>query len=212
MKKIKILFQGDSITDAGRDRRNYHHMGNGYAKYASELIRAAYPDVEFEFINFGISGNRSGQLFDRIYLDGIAFQPDIMSILIGVNDVWHRYNPEHVYTTDAQYELNYRCTLDFIREKTNAKLLLLQPYTLNEHQAEMRDDVVKVIKIADKIAEEYADGYIRLDEIMRADENHNDPTYFSFDGVHPNQTGAQYIAKLYLDAIKPMIDEIIAKQ
>ena len=79
---IKILFQGDSITDAGRDRRNYHHLGNGYPKFAAELISSAHPDVDIEFINFGISGNRTGQLFDRIYPDAIAFQPDIISILM----------------------------------------------------------------------------------------------------------------------------------
>ena len=80
---MKILFQGDSITDAGRDRRNYHDMGNGYPKFAVEHIVEAFPDVEFEFINFGISGNRTDQLFDRLYPDGIAFEPDIISILIG---------------------------------------------------------------------------------------------------------------------------------
>ena len=86
---MRILFQGDSITDAGRDKRNYHQMGNGYPKFASALIAEAHPDVEFEFINLGISGNRTDQLFDRLYPDAIALEPDIISILIGVNDVWH---------------------------------------------------------------------------------------------------------------------------
>ena len=66
---MKILFQGDSITDAGRDKRNYHDMGCGYPKYASELIAEAFPETDFEFINFGISGNRTCQLFDRLYKD-----------------------------------------------------------------------------------------------------------------------------------------------
>ena len=104
MKKIKILFQGDSITDAGRDKRNYHQMGNGYPKFASALIAAAHPDIEFEFINLGISGNRTDQLFDRLYPDAIALEPDIISILIGVNDVWHRHS-SRILTTDAQIEL-----------------------------------------------------------------------------------------------------------
>ena len=90
MKKIKIVFQGDSITDAGRDKRNYHDMGNGYPKYASALIAENYPDIDFEFINFGISGNRTCQLFDRLYTDGLAFEPDIISkhlilILFSIN-------------------------------------------------------------------------------------------------------------------------------
>ena len=86
MKKIKILFQGDSITDAGRDKRNYHNMGLGYPKFVVEMLSAKYPDVDFEFINFGISGNRTHELFDRLYADCICFQPDVVSILIGVND------------------------------------------------------------------------------------------------------------------------------
>ena len=63
MKNIKVVFQGDSITDAGRDYRNYHDVGPGYPKYASALMAANHPDVDFEFINFGISGNRTSQLF-----------------------------------------------------------------------------------------------------------------------------------------------------
>ena len=66
---MKIVFQGDSITDAGRDKRNYHHMGNGYPKYTAEILTEQFPEVEFEFINQGISGNRTCQLFDRFYPD-----------------------------------------------------------------------------------------------------------------------------------------------
>ena len=75
-KKIKLLFQGDSITDAGRDKRNYHDVGPGYPKYASEILVEKHPEIDFEFINFGISGNRTCQLFDRLYTDAIAFRPD----------------------------------------------------------------------------------------------------------------------------------------
>ena len=93
---MRILFQGDSITDAGRDKRNYHHLGNGYPKYASALIKEALPDADIEFINLGISGNRTDQLFDRLYKDAIELQPDIISILIGVNDVWHRGGADRI--------------------------------------------------------------------------------------------------------------------
>ena len=70
-RKIKLVFQGDSITDAGRDKRNYHDVGPGYPKYASEILVANHPEIDFEFINFGISGNRTDQLFDRLVKDGI---------------------------------------------------------------------------------------------------------------------------------------------
>ena len=120
---MRILFQGDSITDAGRDRRNYFHMGSGYPKYAVRYIKEAHPDADIEFINLGISGNRTGQLFDRLYPDAIALQPDIISILIGINDVWHRHDHGMIATTDAQIELNYRTILTELKAKTNAKII-----------------------------------------------------------------------------------------
>ena len=73
---MKILFQGDSITDAGRDRRNYRDLGNGYPKYAADFIREQNPDIEFDFIDLGISGNRTSQLFDRVTPDFIDINPD----------------------------------------------------------------------------------------------------------------------------------------
>ena len=123
MKKIKILFQGDSITDAGRDRRNYYNMGAGYPKYASESIVAAYPNTEFEFINLGISGNRTDQLFDRLYPDAIALEPDVISILVGVNDVWHRHGGARIMTADEQVERAIACgvkKVQFDREHVDA--------------------------------------------------------------------------------------------
>ena len=204
---MKILFQGDSITDAGRDKRNYHDMGAGYPKYASELIAAAHPETEFEFINFGISGNRTGQLFDRLYLDAIAFKPDIISILIGVNDVWHRYNWDMVSTTDEQIALNYRCILERLRKETDAKILILSPYLLDcpDHQY-IREDLDKVIPIAKKLADEFADAYIPLDELFaEAMKTQPTPMFYSGDGVHPNENGARFIAEHYAKAIESLL-------
>ena len=109
------MFQGDSITDAGRDKRNYHDMGNGYPKYASEIIRSVFPSQDFEFINLGISGNRTCQLSDRLYADAISFDPDIVSVLIGINDIWHRYLPNKMETSDEQIAANYRSILKRLR-------------------------------------------------------------------------------------------------
>ena len=207
-----MLFQGDSITDAGRDRANVHNLGGGYPKYAAELIRAAYPEIEFEFFNLGISGNRTSQLFDRLYTDAIALEPDIVSILIGVNDVWHRHGANKIATTDEQIELNYKCILDRLKNETNAKILMLQPFTEGEDQAHMRADVEKVKVIIDDLARKYADSYIKTDDLMHADEHYGEPHYFTKDGVHPIAAGAEFIAKHYLEAVKPLIDEVISNQ
>ena len=204
---MKILFQGDSITDAGRDKRNYHDMGKGYPKYASRLIAEAHPDTDFEFINFGISGNRTSQLFDRLYTDAIAFQPDVISVLIGINDIWHRYGREAIATTNEQIALNYRCILERIKKETDAKIMILSPYILDaEDKEQMREDLKTVLSIIRKLADEYADVYVPLDErFEEAIKNQPTPKYYSNDGVHPNENGAAFIGKLYADAIEAIL-------
>ena len=215
MKKIKLLFQGDSITDAGRDKRNYHDMGNGYPKYAAELLSENYPDVEFDFINLGIGGNRTDQLFDRLYKDAIELEPDVISILIGINDIWHRYGGEKVMTTDAQLELNYRTILTNLRKYTNAKIMIITPYVLdydNETRQAMRRDLLTVLPIIKGLADELADVYMPLHEIFaEALPVQPEPLYYSADGVHPNDNGSRFIGEQYAKYIAPVIDELAAK-
>ena len=203
---MKILFQGDSITDAGRDERNYHHLGNGYPKFAAELISAAHPDLDIEFINFGISGNRTCQLFDRLYSDAIAFQPDIISILIGINDIWHRHD-HNILTTDAQIALNYRCILERLKKETNAKIVILSPYVLDSEDKDyLREDLKTVLPVVRELADEFADAYIPLDKYFDdAVKTAPAKLYYSADGVHPNQNGAQFIAKIYAQTIEQFL-------
>ena len=204
---MRILFQGDSITDAGRDKRNYFDMGKGYPKYAVEAIKKDCPDADVEFINLGISGNRTDQLYDRSYLDIIALQPDVVSILIGINDIWHRYGGEKIETTDEQIELNYRTLLTRIRKQTNAKIVMLCPYLLDAPVSDyLRDDLDRLIPIVKKLADEFADVYVPLDDILaEAMKTQPAPLYYSNDGVHPNEQGSQFIGKVYADYVKPLI-------
>ena len=209
MKNIKIVFQGDSITDAGRDRRNYHDLGPGYPKYAAELIEKDHPDAEFEFLNFGISGNRTDELFDRLYADGIAFNPDVISFLIGINDLWHRYGPARVATTDEQLALNYREILKRIKRETNAKIVILAPYTLDSEVVtcikDLRKDLKTALPIIRELAAEYADAYVPLDELFEeAIKTQPYPMYYSADGVHPNENGAKFIGECYARAVKDL--------
>lgn len=206
---MRILFQGDSVTDGGRDRRNYFDLGSGYAKYAAEHIRNACPDQELEFINLGIGGNRTDQLFDRIYLDGIKLNPDVISILIGINDIGHRYGVERIATSDAQFELNYRGILDRLKNETSAKIVIMAPYLLDaKRPAGMREDLKKILPIVRKLAEEYADVYIPLDQYFdEALKTQPEPLYYSGDAVHPNENGKQFIGKIYADAVIPVIKQ-----
>jgi lysophospholipase L1-like esterase len=204
---MKILFQGDSITDAGRDKRNYHHMGNGYPKYVSEQLVEMFPDMQFEFINQGIGGNRTCQLFDRLYTDAIAFAPDIITVLIGVNDIWHRYGGGRIETTDEQIEVNYRSILKRLKTQTNAKIVMLAPYLLDCANVDnMREELIRVQVIVRKLAEEFADAYVPLDALFEeALKTQPEPLYYSADGVHPNANGAAFIGKHLADTIAKLI-------
>ena len=204
---MKIVFQGDSITDAGRDKRNYHDMGNGYPKYASALIAEAFPHVEFEFINMGIGGNRTCQLFDRLYTDAIAFEPDIISILIGINDIWHRHGAGRIETTDEQVATNYRAILERLKKQTHAKIVMLSPFLLdNEEKEAWRPELERLLPIIRSLADEFADVYIPLDKLFEeALKTQPEPKFYSADGVHPNANGAEFIGKHYFDAIAPLL-------
>ena len=204
---MRILFQGDSITDAGRDKRNFHDMGNGYPKYAAKLIAEAHPEMDIEFINLGISGNRTDQLFDRMYNDMIALQPDVISILIGINDIWHRHGANRIETTDAQVEANYRAILERIKAQTNAKIMILSPFLLdNEEKEAWRPELDRLLPVIRTLAKEYADVYLPLDEIFaKALPEQPEPQYYSGDGVHPNANGAAFIGKLYAEAVAPLV-------
>ena len=208
---MKILFQGDSITDAGRDRTDCHDMGLGYPKYASGMIEDSFPDCEFEFINLGISGNRTENLLERLESDVININPDILSVLLGINDVWHRYSPQKVNTSDEQFEHNYNSVLSGIREKTNSKIIILSPFLLDAPEVQnMRGEVDRVINIVKKLADRYADVYVPLDDIFReAVLTQPKPRFYSDDGVHPNAEGACLIGEKYLEAISPVINECL---
>ena len=210
MKKVRIVFQGDSITDASRDKRNYRDLGKGYPKYAAEKLRELCPEVEFDFINFGISGNRTCQLFDRLYEDGLAFEPDMISILIGINDIWHRYGAHKIATTDEQIATNYRAILERIKRETNAKIMMLSPYILDcEDKEPMREDLQRLLPIVRALAKEFADVYVDLDvEFAKALPVQPEPRFYSGDGVHPNQNGAEFIGGLYAEAAKPLIESL----
>ena len=104
MEKI-ILFQGDSITDCGRSREVDYAMGNGYATFVGGALSAAEP-YAYKFYNRGISGNRVVDLYARMKIDMINLKPDYMSILIGINDVWHELDSKNGVDA-AKFEMVY---------------------------------------------------------------------------------------------------------
>jgi len=209
MKKIKLLFQGDSITDAGRVRDDFHNLGNGYPKYAAEYIREKYPDIDFEFIDLGISGNQTKDLVERLQRDFIDIQPDIVSILIGINDVWHHAADKN-WIPNEIFEERYRIILKSIKEKTNAKIMMMEPFLIPvEDKLFFREDLAPKIEIIRKLAREYADAYLPTDGLLQSAFIGDEPTSYAADGVHPTAKGADYIGKLYAEYISALLEKLL---
>ncbi len=209
---MKILFQGDSITDAGRNRDDFRDMGPGYPKFASEIIREEHPDIDFEFINLGISGDQTKDLVARWRTDCIDIQPDIVSILIGVNDTWHNAETK-TWVTSEVFEGNYRFLLEFIKERTNAKIVLLEQFLLPvPDKMFFHPDIDEKIRITRKLAREYADAYVPLDGLFAAACVEKDMYHWSDDGVHPNENGSRFIGSLLAEAEYDIIEKLAAKK
>lgn len=209
MKTIKILFQGDSVTDAGRDRSDPHNLGNGYPLYAAKEIQEKYKDTSFEFINLGIGGNQTKDLAERCQPDFVDIQPDIVSILVGVNDAW-QYCEKMMRLSNDVFESRYRYVLDEIKTKTHAKLMMIEPFVVpSEDKQLIRDDLVMKIEVIRKLAREYADVYLPTDGLLQSAFIHDDPFSYSADGVHPSPKGAEFIGKLYAEYVSKLIDEVM---
>ncbi len=201
---MRILFQGDSITDAGRFS-DENGIGQGYVKYAIENIKNAYPRAEFEFINRGISGHKIQDLLNRWDHDAIDLQPDVISILIGVNDTWH-HAEQRDWIPNDQFEASYRACLEALKAKTKAKIIIMEQFLCyTDDKAFFREDLDPKVQITRKLAREYADAFIPLDGIFASESITAAPTYWAADGVHPTEAGARLIAKHYLEAFKKVI-------
>lgn len=204
---MRILFQGDSVTDCGRNREDLHDLGAGYPQYAAALIRAALPGRELEFINKGISGNRTRDLLARWQAETIDLQPDLVSILIGINDTWRAFDAND--PTPAQvYEDNYRRLLIDLKTHTKAKILMLEPFLMHktpEEKAAFHPDLDMKIQAARRLAREFADAYVPLDGLFAAACVGTEPSHWAGDGIHPTAAGAQFIAEHYAAAALPLL-------
>lgn len=203
-KDALVLFQGDSITDCGRSRNDDKQLGNGYASMVAARFNALYPDQNIRFINKGISGDRTKDLVKRWKADCLDLKPDVVSILIGINDTWRRFDSNSP-TTAETYKDNYRRILAQIRESLDAKIIILEPFLLpvsQDMQTIWRDDLDPKIHAARELAREFGDVYIPLDGIFAAAAVKQPPQFWAEDGVHPTPAGHALITHHWLKAIE----------
>ena len=202
-----FLLQGDSITDAGRSRENDAARGYGYATLVAAKLLFDHPG-QFSVINRGISGNRVVDLYARIKKDFINLRPDYLSILIGVNDVWHEYAAEPNGVSDERYFKVYDLLIEELRaELPDTKIYILEPFVLKgagteAHWEEFDREVRLRAKSAKKIAEKYNLTFIPLQDKFDAMCEKCEVSYWLWDGVHPTAAGHELIARSLIEAVK----------
>lgn len=208
-KDAVIMMQGDSITDAGRDRANNtanstQMLGGGYSLFIASQLLTAHADKQPKIYNRGISGNKVYQLRERWEPECLAFFPDVISILIGVNDYWHTLGGGYKGTIEV-YENDYRNLLAYTKEKLpNVQFVICEPFALRGGSAiedqrwfPMFDEYRKAAK---KLAGEFNAVFVPFQSGFDAAMKHAPARYWSGDGVHPDLPGRQLMANMWLEA------------
>jgi len=196
----KILFQGDSITDAGRVRDDPAGLGVGYAMMAASRLQALRPGLGLTFLNRGISGNRAVDLAARWREDCLDLKPDWVSILIGVNDCWRRYDCGDA-TTAKDFERHYREILESSRAR-GIGIIVCEPFVLPcpPDREAWREDLDPKIHVARKLAREFASLLVPFDGIFAARSVVRPPDFWAADGVHPSAAGHALMADAWIAA------------
>ena len=200
-----ILFQGDSVTDCGRTASPSpaESLGNGYPLLLAGALLAQYPEKNLTFINRGVSGNRVVDLEARWQADTIDIKPTVLSILIGINDCWRRYDRNDETPVEA-FAAGYRRILERAGQAFPAlRLILLEPFVLPvpEDRKLWRVDLDPKIDAVRTLAREFGAAYVPLDGLFAAAGTKVPPSYWAADGVHPTTAGAGLIASAWLRAI-----------
>ena len=209
-----ILFQGDSITDCGRSGEDNANVGNGYGVLMKAQLGYENPG-KYQFLNRGCSGNRIVDIYGRIKKDIINLKPDCMSILIGVNDVWHEFIRQNGVDAD-KFEKIYCMMIEEIREALpEIKIMIMEPFCLRgsgtENTEEEPDkwnifssEVRKRAEKAKAVAEKYGLTYIPLQEKFDEAAGKAENTYWLADGVHPTAMGHELIKREWLKAFESL--------
>ena len=188
-----ILFQGDSITDACRSRDGEMWKGMGYPLLVTAQLSYEHPN-QYTFYNRGISGNRVVDLYARIKEDILKLKPDVMSILIGVNDVWHECSIQQGVDAEKYFKV-YALLIEEVKAALpDIQIMILEPFALkgtgNEaYWDEFYSEVKKRAAKAKESAERYDLTFIPLQDKFEEATKQAPNEYWLMDGVHPTEAG-----------------------
>jgi lysophospholipase L1-like esterase len=198
-KQQRILFDGDSITEAGRDYEDLDSFGQGYVALVIEHLQQHHANLELQFLNRGVGGDTTRNVLMRFERDVLAHHPDWVSMAIGVNDVWRFFDsrPNEVVLID-EFEANYRKLLEPLQGNTG--LILVSPFLIEPNRADpFRARVDEYVAVVKRLALEFEAIFVPFQDAF--DASLLEPSAFSDDRVHPNASGSQLMAETFLCAI-----------
>lgn len=208
-EQMTILFQGDSITDAGRNKGQYYAnqsggMGGGYVKHIVTELLGAHPKSGLRFYNRGISGHKVFQLRDRWLDDCIMLKPDVLSVMIGVNDFWHTIDFGYSGSADV-YEHDLDELLAWTkRELPAVKLIIGEPFVCMDGTAIKKDkwegQFVKYQQACKRVSDKHGAVFVPYQQVFDDALKVAPTSYWCPDGVHPSMAGNALMAKAWLDA------------
>ena len=197
-----VLFQGDSVTDAGRVRILPDDLGVGYPLLVGSWYSAAFPERGVRFLNRGVSGDRVVDLLERWERDCLALRPDVLSILIGVNETWRAFDAGD--PTPAQvFERQYRELLERTQAALPAtRIALMEPFVLPfpPDREAWRVDLDPKIQAVRRLARDFGCALVPLDGLFAEAAARREPAFWAPDGVHPTPAGHGLIARAWLRA------------
>ncbi len=209
-KNDVILFQGDSITDAGRNRKNLkpnsnRAFGTGYAYIAASKLLNDLPEKKLLIYNRGISGNKVYQLAERWQKDCLNLKPDLLSILIGVNDYWHMRVGKYD-GTPAVYENDFIKLVQQTRDRfADVKLVICQPFIV-PGASTVDESWIKPFQpyqeAALRVAQKFNATWVPFQKVFDKAVEFAEPSYWTPDGVHPSMAGSHLMAEAWLRVIQ----------
>lgn len=197
---MKILFQGDSITDCGRDRSDSHNLA-GYSAIVAKKLGDKH-----EYLNLGLSGNTSTDLLDRYERDIKAIAPDVLTLLIGINDVWRRFDSNSFISAEKFRQNLTQIVARYKQDVKGGKIVIMEPFLIPAaDKMHWRTTLIEVIDVVRDVAVKYADGFIALDGVFAKAAMEYEYSELSGDGVHPSQKGHELIADELFAELKKII-------
>ena len=202
-----VVFIGDSITDCGR-RDVAAPLGNGYVKIAVDLITARYPERRIKFFNKGIGGDVSLGLRDRWADDVLVYNPDWVSVLVGINDLHCRFHPDtQEQITPDKYRQTYSQFLERTSKSTKARLVLMDPFYIskennpNSQRTTVLEALGEYIAVVREMVQKFDALHVATHDVFQRQLEYYPCDTFCPEPVHPNPTGHQIMAHAWLQAV-----------